>query len=672
MSLPENAYRELRPGEAYEPLVPASSSAPEVTRRSIAFGLVMTAIFSAAAAYISLKLGQGIESAIPIAILAIGFSAVARRKSTLLENVNIVTLGACAGIVVGGSTFTMPAIFILGLEGQSSFGQVFLVPLLGAILGVLFLIPFRRYFVAEMHGRLPFPEGTATAEILVAGGRGGKQALVLLTSMGVAFVVDFVALHFKAWRDTFTTVLIPSFRTLTEDVKGIFVLNTSAAVLGLGYIVGIRYASIIMAGSFLSYWVFVPLVGYLGAHVPGEIVPGRPPIPGLSAEDLFFQYVRYIGIGAIFAAGVLSVLKMSPVILQAVRQVFGELRHAGRNTGSTKRTDLDLPIGGVLAGAAGLAVLLFLYFRFSVLASTSSPTLMAFVSVILIYAITFLFAAVSAWAIAMISTTPISGMTLTTLIISALALSSMGLAGASGMLSVLLIGGVVCTALSMTGSMVTLLKVGYWMGATPRKIQWTLIAGSAIASVTVTAVMFMFARVYGYAPGPSHPNPVAAPQANAMAAVISSVMQSGQAPWFLYGIGAVVAVIVQMLGISALAFALGMYLPIELNTPILAGAIVAWLVKRKGASETLVRARGNRGTLIASGFIAGGAIAGVLDGVIRFLFDVNGKTVGYELHVGDQLGNWLGLAAFLGLGAYVFWDARKATEEEGAGPEIAL
>jgi putative OPT family oligopeptide transporter len=671
VSLPENAYRELRPGEAYEPLVPATSPVPEVTRRSIVFGLVMTTIFSAAAAYISLKLGQGIESAIPIAILAIGFSAVAKRKSTLLENVNVVTLGACAGIIVGGSTFTMPAIFILGLEAQSSFAQVFVVPLLGAMLGVLFLIPFRRYFVAEMHGKLPFPEGTATAEILVAGGRGGRQALVLLTSMAVAFVVDFLALHFKAWRDTFTTVLIPQFKTLTEDVKGIFVLNTSAAVLGLGYIVGLRYATIIAAGSFLSYWVFVPLIGYLGAHVPGEIIPGRPPIPGLSAEDLFFDYVRYIGIGAIFAAGVLSVLKMSPVILQAVTRVLGELRRVG-GSGATKRTDLDLPIGGVMAGAIALAIVLFLYFRFSVLASTGSPTLLSFISVLLIFAITFLFAAVSAWAIAMISTTPISGMTLTTLIISALALSSLGLAGSSGMLSVLLIGGVVCTALSMTGSMVTLLKVGYWMGATPRKIQLTLIAGSAIASITVTAVMFMFARVYGYAPGPDHPNPVAAPQANAMAAVISSVMQSGQAPWFLYGVGAIVAVIVQMLGISALAFALGMYLPIELNTPILGGAIVAWLVKRPAVSDTLVRARGNRGTLIASGFIAGGAIAGVFDGLIRFLFDVNGTSVTYELHVPDQLGNWLGLAAFLALGAYVFWDARKATEEEGAGPEIAL
>ena len=670
--LPENAYRELLPGERYEPMVPARADAPEVTRRSIAFGLVMTAIFSAAAAYVSLKLGQGIESAIPIAILAIGFSAISARKSGLLENVNIVTLGACAGIVVGGSTFTMPAIFILGLEKQSSFAQVFVVPLLGAILGVLFLIPFRRYFVAEMHGKLPFPEATATTEILVAGGRGGRQALVLLTSMAVSGVVDFLALHLKAWRDTFTTTLIPSLKTLTDDLKAIFVLNTSAAVLGLGYIVGLRYATIIAAGSFLSYYVFVPLIALVGGKVPGEVFAGRPPVAGLSAEDIVFEHVRYIGIGAIFAAGVLSVVKMSPVIAQAVSRVFGELRRAGSSSGASERTDRDLPIGGVLAGAAALAVVLFAYFRFSVLAGAPHATSSAFVSVALTFAITFLFAAVSAWAIAMISTTPISGMTLTTLIIAAGTLSAMGLAGASGMLSVLLIGGVVCTALSMTGSMVTLLKVGYWTGATPRRIQWTLIGGSVIAAVTVTAIMFVFARVYGYAPGPTHPNPVAAPQANAMAAVISSVMRSGQSPWFLYGLGAAVAVIVQMLGISALAFALGMYLPIELNTPILAGAIVAWLVKRPAGNPQLARARGNRGTLIASGFIAGGALAGVLDGLIRFAFDVNGRAIGYEIGNDGPGGNWLGLLVFVLLGAYVWWDARRADESEGAGPEIAL
>jgi len=670
--LPDNAYRELAEGERYQPIVPANANVPEITARSIVFGLVMTAIFSAAAAYLALKLGQGIESAIPIAILAIGYSAIAPRKSTLLENVNIVTLGACAGIVVGGSTFTMPAIFILGLEKQSSFGQIFLVPLLGAILGVLFLIPFRRYFVAEMHGKLPFPEATATTEILVAGGRGGRQALVLLSSMAVGFTVDFLALHFKAWKDTFTTVLIPSLHKFTDDLKAIFVLNTSAAVLGLGYIVGLKYATIIAAGSFLSYYVFVPLIGAVGSMIPGPLFPGRPPVAGLDAEAIFSQYVRYIGIGAIFAAGVLSVVKMSPVIVQAVSRVFGEIKRAGRGGEASVRTDHDLSIGTVIAGTGAVALALFLYFRFFVLAGTANPTRISAMSLVLTLGITFLFAAVSAWAIAMISTTPISGMTLTTLIISAGVLSALGLTGPSGMLSVLLIGGVVCTALSMTGSMVTLLKVGYWTGATPRRIELTLIAGSVVAAVTVTAIMFVFAKVYGYSPSPEHPNPVAAPQANAMAAVISSVMQSGNAPWFLYGIGAVISVIVQMLGISALAFALGMYLPIELNTPILAGAIVAWFVRRPASNPMLAKARGSRGTLIASGFIAGGAIAGVTDGMIRFGFDWFEKPMAYDFGNDGSAGNWLGLAVFVALGVFLWWDARRASEEEGAGPEISM
>ncbi len=669
--LPDNAYRELAPGETYQPIVPASASVAEITVRSLGFGLAMTAIFSAAAAYLALKLGQGIESAIPIAILAIGYSAIARRKSTLLENVNIVALGATAGIVVGGSTFTMPAVFILGLEKQSSFAQIFFVPLLGAILGVLFLIPFRRYFVSEMHGKLPFPEATATTEILVTGGRGGRQALVLLSSMAVGFVMDFLALHFKAWRDTFTTVLVPSLHKLTDDVKAIFVLNTSAAVLGLGYIVGLQYAAIIAAGSFLSYYVFIPLLAVIGRVAPGPLFPGRPPLGGMDAETIFGQYVRYIGIGAIFAAGVLSVVKMSPVIAQAISRVLGEIKRAGSRTEAVLRTDLDLSIRSVVLGTVAVALAIFLYFRFAVLPGTATPTSTAAISLGLTLAITFLFAAVSAWAIAMISTTPISGMTLTTLIISAGVLSALGLSGPSGMLAVLLIGGVVCTALSMTGSMVTLLKVGYWTGATPRRIELTLVSGSIVAAVTVTAIMFVFAKVYGYAPSPDHPQPVAAPQANAMAAVISSVMQSGTAPWFLYGIGAVVAVTIQMLGISTLAFALGMYLPIELNTPILAGAIVAWLVRRP-AGTLLGKARGSRGTLIASGFIAGGAIAGVADGMIRFALDSLKIDVHYEWGNDGGAGNWLGLAVFVALGVFLWWDARRATEEEGAGPEISM
>jgi putative OPT family oligopeptide transporter len=676
--LPENAYRELKPGEAYAPVVPHDRPVPEITVRSILFGLTMTVLFSAAAAYVALKLGQGIETAIPIAILAIGFSAILARKSTLLENVNIIVLGATAGIVVGGSVFTMPAIYILGLQDRSNFFQIFLVPLLGALLGVLFLIPFRRYFVAEMHGKLPFPEATATTEILVTGERGGKQALVLLYSMGLGMVVDFLALAFRTWSEVFTTALISKFQHLTHEIKAVFNLNTSAAVLGLGYIIGIKYASIICAGSFLSYFVFVPLFAKLGTMVPdGVLVSGLPSIIGMEYDGIFRNYVRLIGIGGIFSAGFLSIIKMSPVIKQAVGKVFGEIRRIGKAGGETTvRTDTDISMSRVVLYGVLLSAAIWIYFRFVVLSGMENATSISLISLVLTLGIAFLFAAVSAWAVALISVTPVSGMTLTTLIIAAVVLSQLGLSGPQGQLAVLLIGGVVCTALSCTGSMVTMLKTGYWLGATPRRIQYSLMGGAVLASITVTGVIILFAHAYGYVATEAQPNPVNAPQANAMAAVIGSVMAAGEAPWFLYGIGAVIAVVIQMIGISPLAFALGMYLPIELNTPILAGAIVGWLIKRSSGDSILDRARANKGTLIASGFIAGGAIAGVLDAIVRVAED--NTPVRLTADLGSLFGlseagaNWAGLLVFLGLGAFLFFDARRSKPEEGGGPEIAM
>jgi putative OPT family oligopeptide transporter len=669
--LPENAYRPLEPGETYEPLVPAASPVPEVTLRSILLGLGMTVLFSAAATFIALKLGQGIETAIPIAILAVGYSAVMRRSSTILENLHVIALGATAGIIVGGSVFVMPAIFVLGLEGRSGFFQIFLVPLLGAILGVCFLIPFRRYFVRDMHGKLPFPEATATTEILVTGEKGGKAAGVLLTSMGVGLAMDYLALTFKAWRDVFTTELIPALSHLTHEVKAIFTLNTSAAVMGLGYIIGVRYAAIICAGSLTSYWVLVPLVARIGSRVPEGLFPGLPPVAGLGAEDIFFEYVRLIGIGGIFAAGVISIIKMSPVMAQALRQVFGELRKLGKD-GSTEadapRTERDIPMVRVAGILVATSIAIGLYFRFVVLAGQPGATGKALAALVLTLVISGLFAAVSAWAVAMISITPVSGMTLTTLIISSVVLGKfLGLGGPDGMLAALLIGGVVCTALSMTGSMVTLMKVGYWVGGTPRRIQWALIAGSILASITVTAVILLFAHTQGYVVGPEHPSPMPAPQANAMAAVVESTMGTTQAPWFLYGLGAIIAIVIEMTGVSPLAFALGMYLPLELNSPILAGAIVAWFVRRSaGGNEALAKARNDRGTLVASGLIAGGALAGVLQAVTDYGLEKGGveNYLGFN-NVGGA-GNWLGLVVFVLLGVAVYLDARRPRVEKEA------
>jgi putative OPT family oligopeptide transporter len=665
--LPDNAYRLLKPGERYEPLVPPQATVPELTWRVVALGLGMTVLFSAAAAYIALKLGQGIETAIPIAILAVGCSALiaatGRRPSTLLENLQIATLGATAGIVVGGSVFVMPAIFVLKLEGRSGFSQIFLVPFLGAVLGVLFLIPFRRYFVAEMHGKLPFPEATATTEILVTGEKGGKAASVLLGSMGLGFLLDYLAAGLESWRDTFSTALVPAFDTFTNKLKAIFTLNTSAAVMGLGYIIGVRYAAIICAGSVLSYWVLVPLVARIGAQVPGGLFPGMPPVGSLDAEAIFGNYVRLIGIGGIFAAGLISIAKMSPVIVQALRTVLGELKRLrGAAVGEqAPRTERDIPMSHVAVLTLVTAVAIGIYFRFVVLVGMPGATSKTLIALALTLLISFLFAAVSAWAVAMISITPVSGMTLTTLIVSAVVLARLGLAGEAGMLATLLIGGVVCTALSMTGSMVTLMKIGYWVGGTPKRIQWSLVGGAALASLTVTAVILLFAHDPGYVVSAAHPRPMPAPQANAMAAVARSMMGGGEAPWFLYGLGAVIAVVVEMVGISGLAFALGMYLPMDLNSPLLVGAIVAWLVKWSARGDkTLEKARGDRGTLVASGLIAGGALAGVFKGAMDALQEKLGAHLVPQLGNTDWGGNWLGLAVFLALGIGIYLDARRA------------
>ena len=667
--LPENAFRELAPGEAYRPVVPASESPPEVTVRSVAQGLLWSVVFSAAATYIVLKLGQGIESAIPIAILAVGASALlvkafGARASTLTENVNVLAVGATSGIVAGGSVFTMPAIFILGLEGRGSFWQVFLVPLLGALLGVFFLAPFRRYFTRDLHGKLPFPEGRATTEILVAGSRGGESAITLSWSAGLAAAFDFLP-AMKAWTDTFSTAAIGVLAPLTERVKAVFTLNTSAAIFGLGYIMGLDYAAIILAGSMVSFFALIPLFAWLGPHVAGLVAPGDAPLVAMNAAQIFKQYVQPIGIGGIFAAGILSILKMSPVIGRALRQAVGEVGRLVRGGGvqGQERTDRALPMAGNLLGAAATGLVILVYFRFSVLAGEPGAGRIALIATGLTLLIAFLFAAVSAWAIAMISITPISGMTLTTLIVTAVALSAMGLGGRSGMLQALLIGGVVCTALSMSGSLVTQYKVGYWLGATPRRIEVSNLLASAVASGATTAVIFLMARVYGFGPG----SPLPAPQPNAMAAVLRGVMGTEGAPWFLYGVGAVFAVAAELCDISGLAFALGMYLPMDLNSPLVYGAGVAWLLKRSSKDPSAASARHEKGTLIASGFIAGGALVGVFVALLRFFEDRwKARLVPDLTSLGDfgawlgAWGNWLGLAMFLALCAFVYLVSRRA------------
>jgi len=669
--LPENAFRELKPGETFESVVPTKAGVLEVTVRSVLFGLAMGVFFSAASTYIALKLGQAIETTIPIAILAVGFSAVMARKSTLLENINILAVGGTAGIVAGGSVFTMPAIFILELEGMSSFFQIMIVPFFGCVLGALFLIPFRRYFVSHMHGKLPFPEGTAIAETLMAGEKGGRQARVLAVSLVVGFVVDFVVLAFNVWGDVFTTAKVKSCAFFTDKVKAVFALNTSAAIAGLGYLIGVRYAAIILAGSLFSTMVIVPLVAYFGENLAVPTMSHLGPISSMSFENIFDEYPRYMGIGGIFVAGLVSILKMSKVIWAALTEgVGGVLKSRGKGGDeATIRTERDIPMPVVFALFLVVTALLWIYFRYSVLDGMERPTLYATVAVLAAVVISFLFVSVSAWAVAMISVTPISGMTLMTLIVSSVIMVSLGLEGKAGMLAVLLIGGVVCSALSMAATLVTEFKVGYWMGATPKRIQWANILACTVAAVVVTAVMLLLNTTYGFYPTPATPDPLPAPQPNAMAAVLSSLMGGQETPWILYALGGLIALIVELIGVSALAFALGMYLPIELNSPILIGALVAWFVKRSSKSETLVKARHNRGLLIASGFVAGGALAGVMDALVKYISrEIFGASedalyINFGPHAEGAL-NWVGLAAFILLCIFIYWNSCKAREED--------
>lgn len=717
IQLPENAYRELKPGETYTPIISQQKGVLEVTLRSIMFGAVMAILFAGAASYIALKLGQGIESAIPISILAIGFSAMMARKSTLIENVNIMAIGATSGIVAGGSVFVMPALFILDL--QHNFFQIFVVPFLGAVLGVLFLIPFRKYFVSDQHGKLPFPEGTAIVEVLVTGEKGGKQAGILAYAIGIGAIFDFFMTTLRAWAENFSTTAISGLHYLTDKVKLTFSLYTSAATLGLGYIIGVRYASIIFAGSMMSYFILVPIFNYLGSLVGTPISPGTIPISEMNADEIFTNYARYIGIGGIFAAGVISIIKMSPVIVKAIGIAFQQI--FAKKSGSAaeiSRTDKAIPMPLVLVMLLIVTIFIWIYFRFVVLADMPGATGLSIISVAITLIISFLFIAVSAWAVAMISVTPISGMTLMTLMVTAVIFSQLGLSGKEGMLTTLLVGGVVCTALSMAGSLVTQYKLGYWLGSTPKNIEWANIIGSALSSAVVTAVIILLAQVYGFsertpatqspvpaevpavvdtamaaaiadtvapgdtgttvvemtfttaeaestaAPVVSERRPLPAPQANAMAAVLGSIMGTGGAPWFLYGMGALIAFLVNMLGISPLAFALGMYLPIELNSPILAGSIVAWFVQKSSKDEATSKARNDKGILIASGLIAGGALIGVFDALLKFIQDKSGVNFIPDLANDGEFGNWLGLGLFVLLALFLYWDATRAKADK--------
>lgn len=629
-TLPENAQRELKPGEKYEPLLSPQKNYPEVTPYSVCVGLVMVIIFSAAAAYLGLKVGQVFEAAIPIAIIAVGLTSALGKNGGLGQNVIIQSIGGCSGAVVAGAIFTLPAIYILGVE--VNFMQMFLSSLLGGILGILFLIPFRKYFVKEMHGKYPFPEATATTQVLVSGEGGGNNAKTLILSGLVGGLYDFIIATFGAWSETITTTVTSVGQHIADKAKVVLKLNTGAAVLGLGYIVGLKYAFIICCGSFLVWLVIIPLMNLIwGGQVIDLMNSGiTQTIGDMSADQIFKEYARHIGIGGIATAGIIGIIKSFGVIKSAVGLAASEFtKKPGAKVEASDRTDEDMPMKSIVFG---IVIALLAIFAFFALGGVVENIWQALVGVLIVGIISFLFTTVAANAIAIVGSNPVSGMTLMTLIIASLILVAVGLKGNAGMAAALVIGGVVCTALSVAGSFVTDLKIGYWIGTTPKKQEIWKFAGVAVAAATVCGVMLVLNKTFGF----TGDNALVAPQANAMAAVIQPLMNGGGAPWVLYGIGALIAIILTMCKIPALPFALGMFIPIDLNLPLLVGGGISWFVGSRSKDAKVNAERQEKGTLIASGFIAGGALMGVVSAILKFA-NVNVYLTDWQAMYGEAI-----------------------------------
>lgn len=656
--LPDNAQRELKPGEVYEPILSPRKKYKEVTAWSVIVGLLMTILFSAAAAYLGLKVGQVFEAAIPIAIIAIGLSNATKKNDALSQNVIIQSIGGCSGGVVAGAIFTLPALYILqgkGYDIEINYMQVFLSSLLGGVLGILFLIPFRKYFVKEQHGKFPFPEATATTQVLVSGQKKGKDSLLLVISGLIGGLYDFCISTFGLWTETVSTKVMGWGMALADKVKLMFKVNVGAAVLGLGYIIGLKYAFIICCGSMLVWFIIIPGMNFIwGADIIDLMNTGVQMIIGdMSPEMIFKDYARHIGIGGIAMAGVISIIRSWGVIKSSVGLAANEFK-GKKSAENEERTQRDLSMKFIVIGVVAILALTFVFFRFGVVGNFGH----AAIGILVVAVIAFLFTTVAANAIAIVGSNPVSGMTLMTLILASLVMVAAGLSGAEGMTAALIIGGVVCTALAVAGAFITDLKVGYWIGTTPKNQEIWKFVGVAVASATVAGVIMVLNKAYGFVGDGA----LVAPQANAMSAVIEPMMSGGNAPWLLYGIGAAIALILTFFKVPALPFALGMFIPIDLNIPLLIGGAVSWYVAR-GKDEKLSKARYDRGTLIASGFIAGGALMGVVSAILRFAeVDLIVKT-SEGVFSSLPVASLISVVMYIILIAYMIWDSKRAKIE---------
>lgn len=640
--LPENAFRELGADESYTPVMHPAHDQKEVTPYSVVTGIVMAIIFSAAAAYLGLRVGQVFEAAIPIAIIAVGLSNALGKKNPLGQNVIIQSIGACSGVIVAGAIFTLPALFILQAKYPDitvEFYQIFLSSLLGGILGILFFIPFRKYFVKDMHGKYPFPEATATTQVLVSSqskdSAEGGQAKTLVVASLIGGIYDYLVATFGWWAEMVTSMASTAGQVLAEKTKLVLSCNTGAALLGLGYIVGLKYAFVIFAGSIFVWWIIIPLMGTYGS----------PELVSMSSDALFKDYARLIGIGGIAMAGVIGIIKSWPIIQQAVGLAGRELK-GGASSVKEQRWQMDISMKHIVffIVIALVAVLIFFW------AGVINTLWQAFVAWLVVTVIAFLFTTVAANAIAIVGSNPVSGMTLMTLIIASAIFVGIGLNGTSGIVASMVIGGVVCTALSMAGGFVTDLKIGYWLGSTPKKQESWKFLGTLVSAATVGGVIMLLNQVYGF----TGDDALVAPQANAMAKVIEPLMMGGDTPWILYMVGAILACILNWLGVPALAFCLGMFIPLSLNTPMLVGGAIAYYVSNSSKDKVVNDARRDRGTLISSGLIAGGALFGVFAAITRF--------VGFEYQTPGsyEMTQMLGCVAYLLLIGYLIWDSKRA------------
>ncbi|MCQ2284178.1 MAG: oligopeptide transporter, OPT family [Bacteroidales bacterium] len=659
IKLPDNAYRELNEGEHYKPILLGDKKYPELNAWTIVWGLIMAIIFSAATAYAGLRFGQVFEAAIPISIIAVGASVIAKRKSAISENVLIQSIGASSGVVVAGAIFTLPAIYIIqeknpGIAINVNFMQIFLASVIGGFLGILFLIPFRKYFVSDMHGKYPFPEATASTEILVSGAKGGNQLKLLLISGLVGGLYDFFMTTFRFWSENISTRMTGWGERLATDHKFVFNMSGTGILLGTGYLIGLKYAAIICAGSFLSWWVIVPLLGPYGVTETGVLMNTLDP------QAIFSGYVRMIGIGGIAMAGILGVIKSAGVIKTSLSTIFKSNKNAADTPQQqVLRTQRDISMKIILFGFLGLAIIMAIFFAVGGLHMNFAQVI---VGLLIVFIFAFLFTTVAATAIATVGSNPVSGMTMMTLILSSFILAAVGLNGTTGMVTALIVGGIVCSALAMAGGFVTDLKIGYWIGTSPFKQEAFKFVGTLVSALTVGGVILILSKAYGYgyAPGANPDDALVAPQANAMASIVQPLMSGEGTPWILYIVGAVLALILDMIGIPALAFSLGMFIPLALNIPLLAGGAIAWFVSSRSKDEEVNKARKNKGTLLASGLLAGAAIMGVVSAILKF---AEVKIAMPESYTNSAFYNILAIVMYVALCAYLILHSLKSEKE---------